>query len=153
LETLDELGYAVPEKPLILSPHLLNVPQERNRVFIPGVLRSEMKNPKKYIELDFNKYFKKYTMNREKIEQQYLEKNIPSKYFLHTVKDKYLVNCFNAWNDFVKTVEFPQNKTLPVIWTDEMRNPKIKENYPQWKKDYLLKMNDFYKKNKLVIDK
>ena len=41
MSTLDKLGYAVPKEPLILSPHMFNIPQERYRVFIPGILRSK----------------------------------------------------------------------------------------------------------------
>jgi DNA (cytosine-5)-methyltransferase 1 len=98
MKTLDNLGYAVPQNPIILSPHLLNIPQERNRVFIPGVLREKMKKPSKYIELDFSKYFVPYTQTRKTIEKDYLESNVNPKYFLDLLnkKDNYLVNSLNA---------------------------------------------------------
>ncbi|WP_069098649.1 DNA (cytosine-5-)-methyltransferase [Mesomycoplasma ovipneumoniae] len=37
----DDLGYMIPEKPLVLSPNDFGIPQDRKRVYIPGVLRNK----------------------------------------------------------------------------------------------------------------
>lgn len=156
-DTLDKLGYAIPNpsSPLILSPHMFGIPQERNRVFIPGVLRSKMSKPSKYLNFDFSKYFKSIPKTRTKIERLILDKNVPNKYYLNpkNKKDSYLIRAFKMWDDFIKHVEFPTPDTLPVIWTKDMRNPDIKPSFPNWKKLYLYKMNNFYLKNKTFIDK
>lgn len=155
MNELDKLGYAVPKKPLILSPHMLNIPQERYRVFIPGILRSKMKKPTKYLDFNFSKYFKIYNHTRKTIEENFLDKNVESKYFLNpkNTNDKYLINVFKAWEEFVKNVKFPKNMTLPVIWLNQMINPIFSKSNPKWKNDYLIKMNSFYKSNKFFIDK
>ena len=36
MKSLKELGYRLPEKPLILSPHQFGIPQIRERAFLPG---------------------------------------------------------------------------------------------------------------------
>lgn len=156
MSTLDKLGYAVPKEPLILSPHMFNIPQERYRVFIPGILRSKLKNKKqKYLKFDLKRYFKGYTQSRLSIEQKFLDKIVDNTYFLdeNKTKDKYLINALEAWEEFVKNVKFPKGKTLPVIWLNQIKNPKLLSSNPKWKNDYLIKMNEFYKLNKTFIDK
>lgn len=155
MDTLDKLGYAVPKEPLIISPHMLNIPQERYRVFIPGILRSEMKTPTKYLDINLSKYFKNYCHSRISIENTILDKIVDDKYFLSkkNKQDAYQLNAFKAWGEFLKNVEFPDGKTLPVIWLNHIKNPNISESNPHWKNDYLSKMHAFYLKNKIFIDK
>lgn len=156
MRTLDKLGYAVPKEPLILSPHMLNIPQERYRVFIPGILRSKLKYKwTKYLKFNINKYFKKYSQSYKSIWKNYLDTNVDNSYFLNVnkIKDKYLIKCLDAWDEFVKNVKFPEEKTLPVIWLNQLKNPKLLPNNPKWKNDYLIKMNEFYKLNNIFIDK
>ncbi|WP_425437735.1 DNA cytosine methyltransferase [Mesoplasma corruscae] len=50
----DDLGYIIPEKPLILSPHEFGIPQERQRVFIPGVLKEKTSIKEEYISFNFD---------------------------------------------------------------------------------------------------
>ena len=63
-ETLRDLGYLIPKEPILLSPHLLNIPQERYRVFIPGVLSNKAKTQN--LNINVKKYFKAFDNDRKK---------------------------------------------------------------------------------------
>gem|GEM_PF-4899292 len=48
------MGYLIPKDPLILSPHNFGIPQERQRVFIPGVLKEKTHVKDEYISFNFD---------------------------------------------------------------------------------------------------
>lgn len=77
---MQNLGYAIPnpKKPLIVSPHLFGIPQERNRVFIPGVRKDLIKNKIKYIKLDLAKYYSNAKLTRNWTETHILNKKLIS---------------------------------------------------------------------------
>ncbi|MGL5520153.1 MAG: DNA (cytosine-5-)-methyltransferase [Metamycoplasmataceae bacterium] len=155
-EVLQKIGYIIPnpQKPIILSPDMFGIPQDRKRVFIPGVLRNKSNIKTKYLEMDFSKYIKKEKVNFIKNINKILDSNVPKKYYLNKAnpKDAYFLNSLEAWGEFIKIVKFPENKTLPVIWLYDMKNPQIKDDFAPWRKKYLKDMNDLYKNNKKIID-
>ncbi|WP_146638009.1 DNA cytosine methyltransferase [Spiroplasma clarkii] len=141
----DDLGYIIPKDPLILSPHEFGIPQERQRVFIPGVLREKTSLKDEYISFNFDDLKSNNILNssnsseiRKYIFDKFLEEEVESKYFLDKEKDSYLLNVFEAWDDFLKNVEKPEGRTLPVIWADELgKKYHLKSDMPEWKKNIL----------------
>lgn len=152
--TLVTLGYVIPKQPLLLSPHQFGIPQERWRVYLPGVLKTELKKQTEYLDFNFENFFKNLP-TEEQIRKKYLEKKINSTYYLDESrkKDSYLLNVFKAWGEFLQNVKFPRGKTLPVIWLYEFTNPHFSDNDPPWKTEYLKSMNSLYENNKKFIDK
>ncbi|MGZ9429096.1 DNA (cytosine-5-)-methyltransferase [Mycoplasma sp. 1012] len=141
----EELNYLIPEKPLILSPHSFGIPQNRERVFIPGILKEKQEN--KIEQKDFIFSFDSKKSNKF---INILEKNVDEKYFL---QDEYLIKILNAWDEFVREVKFPETRTLPVIWLDEFdQNYELKGLVP-WRKKYLENMREFFQENYIFIKK
>lgn len=158
----NDLGYIIPKKPLILSPHEFGIPQERYRVFIPGVLKNQTNKDIEELTFNFeNLKNNNILKNKSVIEikkhiwENYLEKNIDDRYFLNpnNEKDKYLINVFEAWNDFLINIKKPPNRTLPVIWTFEFNNDYPINDFPVWKQKYITDMRNIYTENKKYIDK
>lgn len=158
----DDLGYIIPKNPLILSPHQFGIPQERQRVFIPGVLKEKADINSEDIVFDFNKLKEKNPLNnlnifetKKYITDNFLEKKVNKKYFFNekNEKDRYLLKVFKAWNEFLKNVKKPANRTLPVIWTYEFGKKYKLKNLCKWKEKYILDMREIYRLNKNFIDK
>ncbi|WP_342252184.1 DNA (cytosine-5-)-methyltransferase [Spiroplasma endosymbiont of Amphibalanus improvisus] len=159
---LKEIGYLIPKKPLVLSPHNFGIPQERERVFIPGVLKSKIAENIDEIDLeeDINKYKKNFNSDnfiqeKNKIYNNILETKINEKYLLkNNANGSYLQKVFDAWNEFLQNVKKPLNRTLPVIWLKELTqtyelNPELMTH---WRYKYISDMRDIYKNNKIFID-
>lgn len=157
----NDLGYIIPEKPLILSPHEFGIPQERQRVFIPGILKEKTNIDVQYISFDFEELklnnplnSKNYKLIKKYISDNFLEKDIEERYFLDNKnkKDKYLLNVLEAWNIFLKNVKKPEGRTLPVIWTYEFNKTYDISNLTGWRKKYISDMREIYKNNKEFIN-
>jgi len=151
-KTLNEIGYSIPAEPLILSPDKMGIPQNRERVFIPGILRekSGIKEKNITINIDLRKY------EKVKIDyKEFLEEKPEKKYFLNkkNEKDKYLLKVFEAWNSFLKNVKKPHGRTLPVIWAFEFSQTYPLDILPVWKQKYITDMRIIYEENKKFIDK
>ncbi len=143
--SLKELGYVIADKPTIMSPHHLRVPQLRERVFIIAIHKSLGVNeinitvPKvSRNELDFSS-------------SDILEDEVDSKYNISEYEEKVL----SCWDEFIKGIK---EKTLGFpVWSFEFKetydytNPKL--NYPQWKQGFIEKNRNLYKNNKKFIDK
>jgi len=150
-KTLEDIGYIIPKKPLILSPHEFGIPQERSRVFIPGILESKLNTNKDNINYNFESFKKELTKNS--FEKFLLKKNIEEKYILKYKKDKYLLNVFNAWAEFILKIKRKNNRTLPVIWAYEFNKDYNLDHLNPWKKKYIKDMREIYLLNKKFIDK
>ncbi len=158
IDTLqNKLGYIIPEKPLILSPEEFGIPQDRKRVFIPGILREKTKYKGKYLNIEFpskNNKKENYQEIKRKIFDNYLEKNVDQKFYLKNHNNgNYLNRVFNAWEEFLINVKWKKDRTLPVIWTYEFNKNYEINSLPQWKQKYILDIRDLYKLNKKFIDK
>lgn len=137
-EEIERRGYKIPKNRVLLSPTHLGIPQNRERVFIiayrdeqpiPFIQPKIPKVMKEILDFTNKEYNKKFKI---KSEQQVV---------------------FKAWQEFIKAVKFPKNRTLPVIWLDEMLDMKQPtEDMSQWRKKYLIDMNKFYLRNSLFID-
>ena len=138
-------GYITTKEPLVLSPHHFGVPQIRERVFIPCIRKDLLPKNLKHINLNLDQY-KKEKCNPWKIVSK---NNVDSKYFL----DKYILNALNAWEEFLQNIKFINNRTLPVIWIDELNDLPIPKNISKWRNKYLQDMRLIYQLNKDFINK
>ena len=145
-ETLRKMGYLVPDKLLILSPHEFGIPQIRWRVFIPAILNDDNLFKQEDIEFNFNENKIK---NIKKIK---FDKIIDDSTI---ISDQRILDALFAWGEFIKNVRRPFGRTLPVIWLDYMHNNEVENLHllPEWKKKYIKDMQNIYKNNYLYIDK
>lgn len=140
--TLHECGYRLTEKPLILSPHQLGVPQLRERVIILG--KYEPDNIDKHLEIHFDLLKDK---NENSIYDILTESQVEDKYYISQYEEKVL----EAWDEFYKGIDkkiigFP-------IWSQYFKYKKAPEEYPSWKKEFVNKNIALYQENKTFIDK
>ena len=139
IEHLKNLGYILSEIPIILSPHQLGVPQNRERIFIIGI----HKNFTNLSSLKFN-----FPQNIPiKSIYDILEKNqekINEKYKISAEEEK----VFNTWEKFKKEFSsFPH----PVLIEEFGQNYDV-SSFPKWKQQYCEKNRKFYEENKEKID-
>lgn len=140
-ETLKSLGYRIPEKPLILSPHQFGVPQVRERVYIPGVYDPD--HVDEPLKISFDKLMKKEDNSIDTI----LDPNEKDPYYSLS---SHVLGVLDAWNEFyqgvdVKVIGFP-------IWSEFFKTKKVNSSFPQWKKDFIKKNQELYQRNKDFID-
>lgn len=146
--SLKELNYVIPTTPLVISPLDIGIKQNRERVFIIGILNDNNKLNDNIFENI------KYEITKNKFNQQldyYLENNIDDKYYI----DKNTSKVLFAWNEFIKNVKRVNNKTLPVIWVDEFKSiydNKTFNLFPKWKQQYIKNIKEIYELNKEFID-
>lgn len=152
--TLKSIGYNIPDEPLICSPHEFGIPQDRKRVFIPGI-RNDI-----YIDGTYdnfkNNILKKNIKNKKISFSKIFENEINSKYFLKNNNYEYLISIINAWDDFIKNIKRINGRTLPVIWIQDMLKKISKKefnSFPNWKQKYIKDMKEIYNLNKDYIDK
>ncbi|MHA0305684.1 DNA (cytosine-5-)-methyltransferase [Mesomycoplasma ovipneumoniae] len=158
----DDLDYMIPEKPLVLSPNDFGIPQDRKRVYIPGVLRTKVNNPSSFLNTDAlpknkinNPLNNKNVFEvKDYIWNNFLLDDVDDKYYLNpnNKSDKYLLKVLEAWNEFLKNVKRIDNRTLPVIWAYELGKDYDISNLPDWHKKYILDMRQIYNLNKKFID-
>lgn len=149
LEIFRNLNYVTIDEPILISPHQLGIPQHRPRVIIPFILNEtsnskttvKIKNQLKQIKIVKNKPIQPIS--------HYLSKRIDSRY---VIKDCNLLKVFQAWEEFVKKVKRPKNRTLPVIWLDELSKNYSTDNLTKWKQKYLRDMRQIYRENKKFIN-
>lgn len=135
-ESLKDIGYNIPKKPCIISPHNIGIPVLRPRVYIPGVLNSDADIEIKIESIDRNSldalsYFK-FKENESN------EINIIQK------------KSLEIWDEFYKgikevTIGFP-------IWYDYLDNNVHFPTKYKWKNDFINKNKLLYKNNKEFID-
>lgn len=137
---LNELGYRLTPKPLILSPHQFGVPQLRERVVILGIYDPENKD--RDLEFDFNKLKSKDDNNIYDI----LETGKVDKKYYITEREKYILS---AWDSFYRGIK---EKTLGFpVWFDFFKK-KSCNDMADWKKEIIEKNNNLYINNKEFID-
>lgn len=132
VEELKNVGYNLSSKPIILSPTDIGIPQNRERTFIVGDIKEEVKEFKVPKEI--------------KIEQIKLDKVTNT-----NLSDKEEF-CLKAWEEFILNVKRTETGTIPVIWVDEMLDDKVDPEWQPWKLNYVNKMRSFYEANKKFID-
>ena len=139
---LEDLGYVFSKTPLKFSPHLLGVPQIRERVFILA------KNT-----IDFNHSSACY-VKRPKPAICSIEDILQSENEIDNIGDYSLsqdeIDRVNMWNDFINGIQ----GTLPgfPVWADQFREKYNISELPKWKRNFLIKNWKLYNDNKDHID-
>jgi len=141
LRTLVSLGYSVPQKPIILSPHLFGIPVLRPRVYIPCILNQ--KGAGKKLSFHFEKDFSSEPLS---IYSMIDAKRVPKEFYI----SEYEKRILQMWNDFyqgikMKVIGFP-------IWAETFKSKTSIDNLPKWKQNFILKNRKLYAENKKHID-
>lgn len=139
-ENLKDLGYIITEKPLIVSPHQVGVPQLRERVFILGVHSSSTKQRKLHFEIPpshRNQTFGAIALNG-KADKRY-------------AISQYEEYVLNAWDEFIAGVG-RLNLGFP-IWANEFGKSYDLSHLPIWKAKFVIKNRMLYSQNKAFVDK
>lgn len=136
---LKNLGYVLTKDPLIISPHQLGIPQNRERIFIIGIHKNYCK--KDY--LDFN-------MPKEEdypLQSLYslLDNKVSPKYNISQEEEL----IFDAWDEFKQIFSKFPHPTL----IDEFGQTYDISDLALWKQQYCKKNRDFYIDNKEILDK
>lgn len=143
-KTLDELGYVFQNPPIIFSPHLIGVPQFRERVIILAQRK----------DLPYNEgvFFSNDLLEEAKCEISSILHKKSEKVNLAPYKlSKEETLIVNVWNDFIKGIKGP----LPgfPVWADEFKGRGDYSNLPGWKQNFIKKNRNLYAQNKSFIDK
>lgn len=154
--TLLELGYILAETPIVMSPNYLGIPQLRERVFILGIHKSQIKNIKS--DLIYSKDNKKYLNIKRITKKEAPETSIYSVLDVLSAEEtkKYKITNYEeltlaAWDEFHKNIE-PKVLGFPV-WTFEFGETYDYSEFPKWKQNYIRKNRKLYLDNKKFIDK
>ena len=155
IESLREAGYRVADEPVVLSPHLLHpddggAPQVRDRVSIlaerlDGVYPEEARIGEVLVERQPTNGWNPDMWDIREILDDDVDLNV---YGIRDEEQTWL----NAWQAFVQCIP---DDTLPgfPIWVDAFRLvPKIEDDTPGWKADFLRKNSSFYRQHQTFID-
>jgi DNA (cytosine-5)-methyltransferase 1 len=138
-DTLTSIGYKTYNTPIVLSPHHIGVPQNRERVFIVGQ-RVDLGDLKPY------PVFEKHTPNVLSILQD--EHEIPKSIMQKVKMTDDEVAVLNLWNEFVK--HFAENGIqLPgfPLWSDDWDSDYDIDDLPAWKQTFIVKNRKFFNDN------
>ncbi len=145
LKTLKQIGYDVLPEPIIFSPHYIGIPQHRERVYILC----------KRIDIgSVAPFYFKHKRNEECSLETILLDDSEIKNIEDYKIEKEKVEIIELWNEFVKNIKAP----LPgfPVWADRLKELDIDEDleqYPDWKKNFILKNNSLYLNNKIFLNK
>ena len=139
-ENLKELGYIITEKPLIVSPHQVGVPQLRERVFILGVHSSATKLRKLHFEIP--------PSHRNQTDGAIVLNGKADRRFAISNYEEYVLS---AWDEFIQGVG--RLKLGFPIWANEFGKDYDLSNLPTWKAGFVQKNRMLYSQNKVFIDK
>lgn len=142
---LEELGYNLLPEPIIFSPHYIGIPQHRERVYIICV----RKDIGEVAPFEFNKnQMVDCTINSILQDDDEIQDIVEYKI------SPELEKLVDLWNEFVQNIK---GKTLPgfPVWSDRLKDLDPTENlddYPKWKKNFILKNNELYMANREFLD-
>lgn len=144
-DRLEGLGYDLLPDPVIFSPHYVGIPQHRERVYIMCV-RKDVGSVRPYV-FDKNKI-------PECTVESVLEDDgeIPDLDSYRISPD--LEDLIDKWNRFVQNIKVDRLPGFPV-WSDRLCDLNPDENldqYPAWKRNFILKNNELYLANREFID-
>lgn len=139
---LTEVGYVTYDMPIVVSPHMLGIPQHRERVMILGIRKDIA--PAELPKLPTLK--PQADLNISSI----LETNdVDSKYSLNE-SDK---DVLDKWEEFVQHFK-SKNVKLPTfpLWTDYWDSTASYKTDPEWKQKFIKQNQEFYKTNKNFLE-
>jgi DNA (cytosine-5)-methyltransferase 1 len=165
IRTLRELNYRVSDEPLIISPHNIlpqygGRPQTRPRIYIAATYVP------KNLQNKYTLFADNLNLNEVTVKNNLTNWNLLSDLKMDsklTQKQEEILKLnqqeeywLNVWENLLTRFPIVKNESrLPgfPIWADVwLGNIKIKRNDPVWKKDFINKNLEFYKKNKKSID-
>ena len=144
-EHLRALGYVFPEEPIIFSPHLLGIPQFRERVFI---LCQRKDVAKRNLQIETPSSKPECCTEGILIKNESKLPNLSD----YTLNDKE-IRVIDLWNEFIQGIGTP----LPAfpVWTEEFlpagRKASV-DNLPDWKRSIILRNRALYEQNRKFID-
>ncbi|MDY0201837.1 MAG: DNA cytosine methyltransferase [Tenuifilaceae bacterium] len=136
---LIDLGYTIPEKPIIVSPHQIGVPQLRERVFIPGVMGTKGIGKELSIKVPLSK--RNVTIAQTALSDLHDDSFRISEY------EEFVLG---AWNEFLQGLN--QRVLGFPVWASEFESNHDISDLAQWKQDIVLKNRALYSANKKHID-
>lgn len=144
-ERLTNLGYNLLSDPVIFSPHYMGIPQHRERVYIMGV-RKDIGSLEPFM------FFKDglAQCSIEKILQD--DDEIPNLEEYQMSPE--MVGLIDLWNEFLQEIKVSRLPGFPV-WSDclcELDSKEDLSQYPNWKKNFIIKNNQLYLNNKEFIE-
>lgn len=144
LESLDELGYFFPNKPLIISPDKFGIPVLRPRIYIPCVRKDVALNKFSFIH-NFDYYLAKEYTNTLKSIDDILDLNLKNQ--LTNYEEKIL----KVWDEFYKGIDL---KVIGFpIWIEYFKYEENYDDFPSWKANFIKKNVELYNRNKTFINK
>lgn len=144
-DRLEGLGYDLLPDPVIFSPHYVGIPQHRERVYIMCV-RKDVGSVRPYV------------FDKNKIPECSVESILEDDSEIQDL-DSYrispdLEDLIDKWNRFVQNIKVDRLPGFPV-WSDRLCDLNPDENldqYPAWKRNFILKNNELYIANREFID-
>lgn len=139
IESLRELGYRTPSKPLILSPHMFGVPVHRPRIYIPCI-REDLTDVE-HVDLSFAQ------TSQEGDAYSVIDASAdPGEHGITEYEERVL----DMWNEFykgidIKVIGFP-------VWAEEFGADYAYDALPGWKQEFIRKNRDLYERNRKFVD-
>lgn len=140
-QELRDAGYQVMDRPIILSPNTLGIPQLRERVFILCIREDLGSLPEFYVP-DTGEVACSIDMVLDDIPDG-VER---SKYALKPDE----IGLINNWNEFLQKVD-NEEWGFP-IWSVEFNDNPVPEGLPKWKSNFIRKNRALYARNRQFID-
>lgn len=137
-------GYNVIEKPLVVAPKDVGVPQLRNRAIILAVRKDIYDGP---IDLQFER--KKANSSNIK---DIMECNIDFKVFESYYLSDEQINILNCWDEFIHIIPKKDRIIGFPIWSDEFGKKYSLKKLPEWKQNIINRNRKLYIKYKKDID-
>lgn len=139
-KNLVDIGYIIPEKPIIVSPHQIGVPQLRDRVFIPGIHSRYATVESISLSIPRTK--------RNTAQHNAIIDNCPSIDLSISAAEEMTLEI---WDEFIKGIK---NRVIGFpVWSEEFGKNYPISNLPHWKQIFINKNRQLYHDNKRHIDK
>ena len=139
---LIEVGYVTYDTPIVISPHMIGIPQHRERVLILGI-RKDL-SPTELPKIPILKPQANVSIS------SILEKDdVDNKYNLNKSDTEVL----NKWEEVIQHFK-TKNLKLPTfpIWTDYWDSTASYNTDPEWKQKFIKQNQEFYKENKSFLE-
>lgn len=137
---ITEAGYNVIERPIVISPKDVGVPQLRNRAIILAV-RKDIFSKKINIQIP---KAKQNTLHFYSIKDE----NADKKYAI----TKEQITILKSWNEFIHIIPKKDRIIGFPIWSDEFGEDYSIKHFPLWKQSIINKNRDLYNKYRIKID-
>lgn len=144
--SLCDLGYETYNTPIVLSPHHIGIPQNRERVFIIGVRKDEG-SLKPFPSFDDN------AMQCTIHSILQADDEIPAEILHKTQIKEDEVSALNLWDDVISHFSKIE-KRLPgfPLWSDDWDSTYDTSDLPSWKENFVLKNRSFFEQHKTFLE-